>query len=46
MQAYERILVAQAIQMIKEQDLRGWTEHHDNVILEILNNQLYGENDE
>ena len=46
MQAYERILIHQAMKMIKEQDLQGWTEHHDSVILEILNDALYGENDE
>lgn len=40
MQAYERILVGQAIQMIKEQDLQGWTDHHDSVILLILQNAL------
>lgn len=40
MDAYKRILVHQAMQMIQEQDLQGWTEHHDEVILEILKEKL------
>jgi len=40
MKTFENILLRQAMQMIEEQDLRGWTESHDELILNILKEKL------
>lgn len=40
MNIVDTMLIKQAMQMIEEQDLRGWTEFHDTVILQILKDAL------
>lgn len=40
MKTHENVIIRQAMQMIESQDLRGWTELHDDVILKILMEKL------
>lgn len=37
---FEKIIIKQAIEMIETQDLRGWSDFHDDVILLILKEKL------
>ena len=40
MHIVDTMIIKQAMQMIEEQDLCGWTELHDAVILQILKDAL------